>query len=84
MSDLLLFVAVVPVIEVVAAVLLVCTLPAEDALGLVLHQDALLELGVVVHAAVALVRVHQHRVQLLPRVLLGHVHVVRDYKHTSN
>ncbi len=63
--NLLLFSADIPVIEVVAAVLLVLAFPLAEGARLVLHEDALLELGVVVAAAVASVHRDQHRVQFL-------------------
>ena len=65
-------------VKVVAAVLLVCILPSEDVLGLVLYCDALFELGIVVHAAVALLRRDQDRVEFLSRVNLGGEHIIRD------
>ena len=65
-------------IEVVAAVFLVLALPGEDRTGLVLHEDALLELGVEVLAAVASVHGNQHSVELLLRVLFRLEHIVRD------
>jgi len=59
---LLLFSAVVPVVEVVPAVLLVFPFPLAHRARLVLHEDALLELSVEVPAAVPPVHWDEHRV----------------------
>ena len=75
---LLLFSAVVPVIKVVAAVILVLALPLAKRACLMWNEDALLELGVEVLAAVASVHGNQHSVELLLRVFLRLEHVVRD------
>ena len=68
----------IPMIEVVAAVLLIFAFPLAERARLMLHHDALLELRVEVPATVPPVHRNQHGVQLLPRVLLRLEHVVRD------
>ena len=75
-EEVQLLVAVVPVVEVVRAVLHLRLLPLSGWLGLMLSQDALFELDEVVHAGVALVLGNEHGVDLLNAVLLGVEHVV--------
>ena len=48
--------AIVPVIEVVAAVVLVSILPLPDMFGLMLHVDALFEFSIVIFASVSSVK----------------------------
>ena len=75
--------AVVPVIEVVAALILVSSLPLESRLGLVLHHDALLELRVVVSARVAPVLGNLQGVQFFRAVGPRLEFVVGDYGSTK-
>ena len=65
-------------IEIVAAVLLVLALPLANRSGLVLHEDAFLELSIEVLAAVTSVHGDEHGVKLLLRVLLRMEDVVGD------
>ena len=71
--------AVVPVVEVVAAVALADLLPSHQrAVGLVLDCDALFELRVVVLAPIASVHRNEHCVQFILGVLPGLEDVVWD------
>lgn len=60
-----------PMVVVVAAVVLLRSLPLGDAHVLVHGEDALLELDVVVDAAVTLVWGHEHSILFLARMHFG-------------
>ena len=69
----------IPVVEVVAAVLATRLFPLHDTLVcLVLHHDALLERRIKVLATVAAVNWDLHGVKLILRVLPGLKLIVRD------
>lgn len=70
--------APVPVVEVVSAVVAARLLPFEQALGLVLDRDALLELSEVVDARVAAVRGDEERIELINAVLSRFKLIVGD------
>ena len=73
------FSAVIPVIEVVAAVLAAGLLPFhQTGVGLVLHHDALLERRVMVLATIAAVHRDLHGIKLILCVLSWLKLVVRD------
>jgi hypothetical protein len=69
--------AVIPVVKVIAAIVTASTLPTEVALGLVLGHDALLELSVVVFAAVTSIHWDQHSIEFILSVNSGHKLIVR-------
>ena len=75
-----LFSAIVPVIEIVATVLLICSFPFQEALSLMLNHNAFLELGIVIFASVSSVQGNFECVQLLLAMGLWLVDIVRLYQ----
>ena len=68
--------AVVPVVEVKAALILVSTLPLEHRFRLVIHCNALLEFSVVIPAGISPVLRYFQCVQLLNTVFFGLIFAV--------
>lgn len=77
-QDLLLFSAVVVMVEVIAAIVNIILLPGGDSFCLMLGEDALFELYVVVRASVSFIHWDKHGVKFFTRVFLGVEDIIRD------
>ena len=75
-----LFSAIVPMIEIVSAVLLISSFPFQKAFCLMLHHNAFLELGVVIFATISSVQRDLESIQFLLAMGLWLVDIVRLYQ----
>ena len=75
----LLLSAVVPVVEVVAAMRLISVLPSHEPFRLMLHHNALLKFSIIVFARVSPVHRDFQGVKLLWFMLLWREYIVRNY-----
>ena len=80
----LLLSAIVPVIEIVAAVFLISMLPFQHTLSLMLYHDAFLEISIIVFAPVTSIHWDLQCVKFLLNVLLWLVNIVRHYTNIIN